>query len=632
MSGLFSTFNIAVSGMNVQQKAIDITSHNVSNANTDGYSRQRAIIETNEPYTAIGEAGQIGTGASVTAVQRVRNSFLDYQIRVETSTQGTYQARDTYLSDIENIFNEPSDTGMSTLIGNFFNSWQDLSKQPQSSNARTVVAQQSVALANGLNHTYDQLEKLKTNAQSEIKDTVFQINDLLNQLDDVNQQIVGVTIGDNEANDLMDKRDNLLDKLSAQFNINVSNDDFSGINVSPADTNGMMNPNVVQSKYNKQVNRFSYISNIDTPTFNSSTGKYDINVIYYRKGDTGSENNKSTITLTGIDASNVQSIQQQLDEGRVLWSDSEGYAVTGDGKRIENGSKIDYNSVKLFQPSAGELKGYMSVQTDIDNYVSQLNNLAKTVAYTVNAVHSGQTSATYDSLTSTQVKTKDSNGNYVTVNGKDYMPFFVNNDVASKSYDLNGNINSQSLDSVLEAESGITAGNISVNQQIVKNVMNIKTRTNDSDFAYEADNNVDGNTDGARALAIAQLRNTLIAVPSMGQSIQNRADLFSSSKGGAVLTNKGLGIKNNLSGMTMDNYFKDTIDKLGVQEQEAKKMVTNQETLLNSYTESKNATSGVSLDEEMANLVQFQHAYQANAKVIATVDQLLDVVVNGLMK
>lgn len=274
----------------------------------------------------------------------------------------------------------------------------------------------------------------------------------------------------------------------------------------------------------------------------------------------------------------------------------------------------------------------MSVQTDIDNYVSQLNNLAKTVAYTVNAVHSGQTSATYDSLTSTQVKTKDSNGNYVTVNGKDYMPFFVNNDVASKSYDLNGNINSQSLDSVLEAESGITAGNISVNQQIVKNVMNIKTRTNDSDFAYEADNNVDGNTDGARALAIAQLRNTLIAVPSMGQSIQNRADLFSSSKGGAVLTNKGLGIKNNLSGMTMDNYFKDTIDKLGVQEQEAKKMVTNQETLLNSYTESKNATSGVSLDEEMANLVQFQHAYQANAKVIATVDQLLDVVVNGLMK
>lgn len=632
MSGLFSTFNIAVSGMNVQQKAIDITSHNVSNANTDGYSRQRAIIETNEPYTAIGEAGQIGTGASVTAVQRVRNSFLDYQIRVETSTQGTYQARDTYLSDIENIFNEPSDSGMSTLIGNFFNSWQDLSKQPQSSNARTVVAQQSVALANGLNHTYDQLQKLKTNAQSEIKDTVFQINDLLNQLDDVNQQIVGVTIGDNEANDLMDKRDNLLDKLSAEFNINVSNDDFSGINVSPADTNGMMNPNVVQSKYNKQVNRFSYISNIDTPTFNSSTGKYDINITYYRKGDTGSENNKSTITLTGIDASNVQSIQQQLDEGRVLWSDSEGYAVTGDGKRIENGSKIDYNSVKLFQPSAGELKGYMSVQTDIDNYVSQLNNLAKTVAYTVNAVHSGQTSATYDSLTSTQVKTKDSNGNYVIVNGKDYMPFFVNNDVASKSYDLNGNINSQSLDSVLEAESGITAGNISVNQQIVKNVMNIKTRTNDSDFAYESDNNVDGNTDGARALAIAQLRNTLIAIPNMGQSIQSRADLFSSSLGGAVLTNKGLGIKNNLSGMTMDNYFKDTIDKLGVQEQEAKKMVTNQETLLNSYTESKNATSGVSLDEEMANLVQFQHAYQANAKVIATVDQLLDVVVNGLIK
>jgi flagellar hook-associated protein 1 FlgK len=84
--------------------------------------------------------------------------------------------------------------------------------------------------------------------------------------------------------------------------------------------------------------------------------------------------------------------------------------------------------------------------------------------------------------------------------------------------------------------------------------------------------------------------------------------------------------------MTVDNFFKDTINKLGVQAQEAKRIVKNQQSLLNSFNESKLSVSGVSLDEEMANLIQFQHAYQANAKIIATVDELLEVVVNGLKR
>ena len=82
----------------------------------------------------------------------------------------------------------------------------------------------------------------------------------------------------------------------------------------------------------------------------------------------------------------------------------------------------------------------------------------------------------------------------------------------------------------------------------------------------------------------------------------------------------------------MSGYFKDTVDRLGVQEQQAQRIVTNQQNLLDSFTQSRESVSGVSLDEEMANLIQYQHAYQANAKVISTLDQLLDVVINGLKK
>ena len=212
MSGLFNTFNIAKRGLFVQQRAIEVTSHNIANANTEGYSRQRVEIQTTRPFgmptlNSKAEPGQIGTGAEVAAIQRIRDTFIDYQVRTETSTFGQYQAREKFLEEIESIFNEPSETGISTLIGKFFDSWQQLSKQANSSNARTVVAQQSAALADELNHTYTQLKNLKENLRSLIRSSVFEINNLLNQLDQINQQIIGVKVAGNMPNDLMDRRD-----------------------------------------------------------------------------------------------------------------------------------------------------------------------------------------------------------------------------------------------------------------------------------------------------------------------------------------------------------------------------------------------------------------------------------------
>ena len=166
MSGLFSTFNVAIRGMSAQQKALDVTSHNIANANTEGYSRQRATMETTRPFgmptmnNAIGP-GQLGTGVQISSITRIRDSFLDYQVRTENGTSGLYEGREKFLTEVESIINEPSDTGVSTLIGKVFDSWQELSLHPESSNSRTVVAQQSKALTDELNNTYNQLIKLK---------------------------------------------------------------------------------------------------------------------------------------------------------------------------------------------------------------------------------------------------------------------------------------------------------------------------------------------------------------------------------------------------------------------------------------------------------------------------------------
>jgi flagellar hook-associated protein 1 FlgK len=634
MSGLFGIFNVSKRGLATQQKAIGVTSHNIANANTRGYSRQRAIIETSRPYAmpsidnAVGP-GQVGTGSTVTSIQRIRDEFLDYQVRNESSTMGKYEARDRYLSEVENIFNEPSEDGISTLVGKFFDSWQQLSKQPQSSNARTVVAQQSAALANELNHTYNQMQKLKENTQLNIKETVFNMNNMLNQLDQLNQQIIGVKINGQEPNDLMDRRDVLLDDLSKIFNIDIDKKQFGAIDLSPDDSMSLPDGGeklLVRKEPNYAVSRFSYIDNISQMEDPSNPGKYQIKISYLKNGENNSAGKE--ITINNIDEADLDKVMKQIDQCRVMWSEEDGTSYvdgeTIDYKALTNKASSEKEKkdllagkIGLFVPAEGELNGYMSVQQDVDKYVDDMNKLAKAIAFSVNAMHSGQTEVGIP-------------GGSLNPPDADYMPFFVNKDAASKVYVDHVITNNTDLKAVLDAEKEITAGNISINEELLHDVMKIKTRTHDDQFAYGQDNNIDGETDGNRALAIAQIRDKLMRIQDINISIFSREDLFDPDKGGNSLNE--LEFESKPGGMTIDNNFKDIVDQLGVQGQEAKRMIRNQGSLLVGLEMNRESVSGVSLDEEMANMIQFQHAYQANAKVIATVDELLDVVVNGLKR
>jgi flagellar hook-associated protein 1 FlgK len=592
MSGLFSTFNVAKRGMSAQQKAIDVTTHNISNANTEGYSRQRATMETTKPFgmptmnNAMGP-GQLGTGVQISSIVRIRDSFLDYQVRTENGTKGLYEGREKFLTEIESIINEPSDTGVSTLLGKVFDSWQELSKHPESSNARTVVAQQSKALTDELNNTYNQLIKLKGNSQDVIKQNVVDVNNMLDQINELNQQVISVKVGGNEPNDLMDKRDLLVDQLSAKFGIIIDKKSLAGENLKPTEDGGLTNGFLIKSNPNDEVRRFSYVNTIEK----KADGTYD--VTYYKNADMSSEENKVTanMTLSSDEYANI-------DQCRVLWSDRQGYAIDTVGNRISGkdstGADIPagisgsttaatVTSIKLFQPEKGELKGYMSVQKDIDVYVDQLNRLAKGVAFSINAVHSGEDD----------------------VNADDLM-FFVN-----------------SNDTTQGGEKGINAGNISINGDILKDVMNIKA----------GKGNTPGETDGSRALAIAKIRDVRLEIQSINDTMDRNT--FLTNTNNSFNLDSTLGVKvvaSSTGGMTVNSYFKDTVNRLAVQTQEAKRIVKNHEALLAGLDESRASISGVSLDEEMANMIQYQHAYQANAKIISTVDELLDVVINGLKR
>lgn len=624
MPGLFSIFNTAKSGLFSQQTAINVTSHNIANANTDGYSRQRANMVTTTPYTmpsmdAATGAGQLGTGVTIESIQRIRDSFLDYQFRVQNSISGQYSAQDKILSQVENVLNEPTDTSISSLVSGFFTSWQSLSKSSQ--NASTV-AQQAYQLTNDLNNVSSQLTKIKSDTNTELKSTIVTVNGYIKQLNQLNQQIQSVTIAGQNPNDLMDSRDLILDKLSNEFGISITETDNNGIDVTTADSstskvdgdNGIApigsdgKPvNIVQTvnPLDTQASTLSYVSAIEK----NADGTY--NVTYYKKGDTTTDANKVTLTVNM-----TEDQAKELDECRVLWADSDGIAYsvndedTIDGSLNGDPASVDFDKLALFKPPAGELKGYMSVQSKVDEYQDTFNKFAKSLALSVNAIISQSSTFVNDNPT-------DGSGEGGINN------FFVNGDQKDSSkYSVTD-------------ENNITAANITLNVAILNDPSKIKVASK-----YDSNGDAVGSTtDGNRALAVAQLANSLMNISGIniteddGTSTRDdRSDFVKN----IFTSNSDIGnvysIGNAIGGSTIDNYYDDLVNKIGSDEQESKNMVTYEATQLSNFSQSRESVSGVSMDEEMTNLIQFEHCYQANAKMISTVDELLDVVINGLKK
>ncbi|MBV4439523.1 flagellar hook-associated protein FlgK [Clostridium tyrobutyricum] len=624
MPGLFSIFNTAKSGLFSQQTAINVTSHNIANANTDGYSRQRANMVTTTPYTmpsmdGAAGAGQLGTGVTVESIQRIRDSFLDYQFRVQNSISGQYSAQDKVLSQVENVLNEPTDTSISSLLSGFFTSWQSLSKSSQ--NASTV-AQQAYQLTNDLNNVSSQLTKIKSDTNTELKSTIVTVNGYINQLNQLNKQIQSVTIAGQNPNDLMDSRDLILDKLSNEFGISVTETDNGGIDVTTADSstskvdgdNGIApldeygNPvNIVQTvnSLSTQASTFSYVSAIEK----NADGTY--NVTYYKKGDTTTDANKVTLTVNM-----TEDQAKELDECRVLWADSDGVAysvnkVAGDNQIITEDPIENFSQLALFKPPAGELKGYMSVQSKVDEYQDTFNKFAKSLALSVNAIISQSSTFVKDNPT-------DGSGEGGINN------FFVNGDQKDSSkYSVTD-------------ENNITAANITLNVAILNDPSKIKVASR-----YDSNGDAVGSTtDGNRALAVAQLANSLMDIAGINITNDDGTSADRDDRSELVKNiftpNSDIGnvysVGKTVGGSTMDNYYDDLVNKIGSDEQESKSQVTYEATQLSSSNQLRESTSGVSMDEEMTNLIQFEHCYQANAKMISTVDELLDVVINGLKR
>lgn len=221
MSGTFSGLELIRRSLSTYQQAMETTQNNIANANTEGYSRQRAVLSatgTSLPPSLSQE--QINAGVEIKNVQRMRDNFLDPQLRANLSEVGYWEEQETELAKVGGLFTDTAGTGVSSLLTEFWNSWQELSNSPQDASARQNVTQNAVNLTIYLNYLTSQMETAHTEIEGSLTSKISELNQLAATLADINQALE--KCGTTENNTLLDQRDSLLDKMAKLSDITIT--------------------------------------------------------------------------------------------------------------------------------------------------------------------------------------------------------------------------------------------------------------------------------------------------------------------------------------------------------------------------------------------------------------------------
>lgn len=228
MYSSFLGIEIGKRGLFAHQRAQNTVSHNSNNVNTPGFSRQRAVLESSYGRYGMGAQWQIGTGVKVSDVDRIRDDFSDMQFRNENSALGKWHIQRDVLKQVEAVFNEPGDIGISGVFNEFWKSLETLSKDAGSAEARETVKESAVTFTNTINHAIQQLTDIENDINFRIGTKVDEVNSIAKQITQLNAEIQQLEITGVTAPDLRDKRDLLLDELSTYINF-TSYEDENGV-------------------------------------------------------------------------------------------------------------------------------------------------------------------------------------------------------------------------------------------------------------------------------------------------------------------------------------------------------------------------------------------------------------------
>jgi flagellar hook-associated protein 1 len=222
MGGISQLLETGRRALSTQQYAISVTGHNIANANTEGYSRQRADLMATPPSRS--PFGYLGTGVTVQGVSRLRNEFVDLQLRASQSILQSATSDYNVLGQIEATFNEPSESSMSGVLSSFFASWEDLSTNANSAVSRNSVLQQGRTLVNTFHQLYSDTDEVRTSLREELTTKIDRINTLAEEISKINTDIVAESASGLSVSDKQDLRNTKISELSKLASITVNED------------------------------------------------------------------------------------------------------------------------------------------------------------------------------------------------------------------------------------------------------------------------------------------------------------------------------------------------------------------------------------------------------------------------
>lgn len=539
MRSTFMGLETSKRGMFTQQSALYTTGHNIANANTEGYTRQRVNMQATLPYPSAGlnqpvTPGYIGTGVEAESVQRMRNQFIDQQYRQETNKLSYWESRTDAIDQMEDIMKEPSENGINKAFSLFWQSLQDVGAKPDDPAARRVAIARAEHLAESFNYMDTQLKQIQNNIGNEINVATNQMNTILGQIASINKQVMDTEPNGYVPNDLYDKRDVLIDKLNEFIPVTV-------------ERVGIMGANSIAEGYVKI-------------SFKTNNGE-SIELVNGKDFAAVKANGVKGTEIIGNDIENVFSQLDIYDIGDPPDLTSSPNTVVYEDFDPSKGKLLGMIESYGYEDAAGNTKG------NFPEMLAKLDQLAETFVKTFNDFH--KAGFDLNSTSTTVWGTPPSPGS-----GNDFFE-------------------------------GTSASDIKVTNALLNDPKLLAAASKGGE---------EGNGKWAQELANLQTRqlSSVVSTVTVGDA--------TATYGGSV----------NLDKATVQTFYERMVGQLAVDGQEAKSFKENSEALHLTVANNRDSISKVSLDEEMTNMIMFQQAYNANARMITVIDEVLDRIINGM--
>ena len=595
MSGLGLILSIARDALAAQQYGINVTGHNIANVNTEGYSRQTSVNEAREPAPYGGLL--LGRGVDVTQVLRASDQFIESQLMDRKSDMSTSQELENYMQVMEGLFNENSETSISMIMSKFWNLWQDIANNPSGSTERVALYEHSILMSDQFKTLNTDLIQIQTDLTRALSGGIVQINEITNEIAQVNGRLVGMEAATSIANDLRDKRNTLTSELAQYLDVKTFEQTNGSLTIITAKgcvlVHGNDNYNLVPGGDNGDKIMWEGKDGVATGdiTNNITRGKMGG---WLEMRDEIIE--KYKLDLNAMAEEFIWAVNQQHSQGVGLELFQPSSSVTGSYKTIDTlgdlkyggaaDGYVDYSGTFKLWIGDGQGENLQDITIDLDSGFcdieasSSLANLCDSI--------SAQIIDQRPLLDGKVVASLSASGDAIVFTTDESHTLGFADDTSNILAALGINI----------FFTGVSAGGMSLNNKI----------SLDKNYIAAARIDADGNFasgDNTNALAIADLQYMSIDISLW------TCDRIDGNTEGSLTA-------------TIDNYYHSMVSSIGIKSSSISRSRAFNAVMANKIGEIRDSISAVSLDEEMTNIIKFQRAFQAAAKLISISDEMLN--------